>query len=140
MGCSFLWSNLFWPLKQVGFKKFEGLFTKWTLWDTMVAPLIYFVGIFCYFSKSIFKILYFVTNSMFFPKKNIHQKPKEIAKSCHNCVQYESVLKIFLLSYFEYHQICLNIFMDDHHLSNITKLKKKHTHIQLGCTLAKVIY
>jgi hypothetical protein len=31
----------------------------------------------------------------------------------------------FLLSYFEYCKILLNILMDDHHLSNITKLNKK---------------
>jgi hypothetical protein len=30
----------------------------------------------------------------------------------------------FLLSYFECHQSWLNLLMDDHHLSNITKLGK----------------
>jgi hypothetical protein len=37
--------------------------------------------------------------------------------------------KIFLLSYFEYHQYWLNILIDDCHLSKITKLKKKNTDI-----------
>jgi hypothetical protein len=49
----------------------------------------------------------------------------KIAKSCHNCLQYESMLKIFLLSYFEYREIWLNMLMDHCHLSNITKLKNK---------------
>ncbi len=35
------------------------------------------------------------------------------------------MFKIFLLSYFEYFQIWLNIFMNDCHLSNIIKLKQK---------------
>jgi hypothetical protein len=34
----------------------------------------------------------------------------------------QGVLKIFLFSYSEYRQIWLNTLMDDHHLSNITKL------------------
>jgi hypothetical protein len=39
-----------------------------------------------------------------------------------NCLQNERVqLKIFLLSYFEYHQVWLNMFMDDGHLSKIEK-------------------
>jgi hypothetical protein len=37
----------------------------------------------------------------------------------------KGVLKIFLLSYFEYYQIQLNIHMGEGHVSNITKLKKK---------------
>jgi hypothetical protein len=37
------------------------------------------------------------------------------------------VLKIFLLSYFEYHKIWLSILMDNHHFSNITKLREKNT-------------
>jgi hypothetical protein len=31
----------------------------------------------------------------------------------------------FLLSYFEYRKLLLNILMDDHHVSKITKLNKK---------------
>jgi hypothetical protein len=59
-------------------------------------------------------------------KKKITQKGKlSIAKNCHNCLQYERVLQIFLLSSFEYHQIWLNILVNYPHLSNITKLKKK---------------
>jgi hypothetical protein len=33
------------------------------------------------------------------------------------------VYKIFLHPYFEYHQIWLNILMDDHHLSKIKKIE-----------------
>jgi hypothetical protein len=32
----------------------------------------------------------------------------------------------FLVSHFEYCQIWLNILVDDHYLSNITKLEKKY--------------
>jgi hypothetical protein len=72
----------------------------------MAAPLIYFVGIFRYFAKRFFKKEYSVTKSMFFPKKKTFtKKPKEIAKSCHNFLKYESVLKIF-----------------NFHILNITKL------------------
>jgi hypothetical protein len=79
--CSFLSSNIFWPLNQVGFKKFEGLFTKWTQWDTMVSPLIYFVGIFHYFAQRIFLKEYSVTNSMFFPeKKHSPENQKKFSK------------------------------------------------------------
>lgn len=43
-----------------------------------------------------------------------------------NCLQNERVqLKMFLLPYFEYHQVWLNMFMDDSHLSKIQKKKKK---------------
>jgi hypothetical protein len=33
---------------------------------------------------------------------------------------------IFLFSYFEYIQIWLNVLMDDHHLNDITKLRKNN--------------
>jgi hypothetical protein len=49
----------------------------------------------------------------------------KIAKNFHNCLRYENMLKIFLLTYFEYDQIWLNMLMDHFHLSNITKLKNK---------------
>lgn len=50
----------------------------------------------------------------------------------HNNYMKESMLNMFLCSYFEYFQIWLNICMDDEHFSNITKLsppknKKKTT-------------
>jgi len=35
------------------------------------------------------------------------------------------VYGLFLISYFEYQQIWLNVFINDQHLNNITKLKKK---------------
>jgi hypothetical protein len=55
--------------------------------------------------------------------KSLKKSPQNIkffAKN-HNCLRHERVLKIFLLSYFEYHQFWLNVLMDDHHLSNIAK-------------------
>jgi hypothetical protein len=52
---------------------------------------------------------------------------KKILKIHHNCLQHERVLKIFVLSNFECHQICVNVLMDDCHFSNITKLKKNNT-------------
>jgi hypothetical protein len=51
----------------------------------MVAPMIYFVGIF-FFAKMIFKKEYRVTNSMFFPQKQIHQKTKR---------NYQKLLQLF---------------------------------------------
>jgi hypothetical protein len=46
------------------------------------------------------------------------------AKTHHNCLQYERVLKIWYFHIFEYLQIWLKILMSYHHLSNITKLQK----------------
>jgi hypothetical protein len=55
--------------------------------------------------------------------KNVFQK---LHNFCHNFgSHYEGVLKISLLSYFEYCQIWLNLLLDDSHLSNITKLELK---------------
>lgn len=70
---------------------------------------------FCYFAKSIHPSF-----CCFF------------VKYCHNCLQYEIVLKIFLLSHFEYWQIWLYILMDDWHMSKITKLKKNHCFGSVG--------
>jgi hypothetical protein len=56
------------------------------------------------------------------PKKKIYYLQKS-SNFYHNCLQYDKVLKIFLLSYFEYCQIWLNILLVECHLSNITKLK-----------------
>jgi hypothetical protein len=70
--------------------------------------------------------IYMVIHSLFFERKS---PINEIIiffgwpKTNHNCLQHERVLKIFLLSYFDYCQDWLNILMDDHQLSNITKLK-----------------
>jgi hypothetical protein len=50
---------------------------------------------------------------------------KKNLKIHHNFLQHERVLKIYVLSIFECRQICVNVLMDDCHLSNITKLKKK---------------
>jgi hypothetical protein len=54
----------------------------------------------------------------------------KVTKSDYNCLKYESVLQIFLLSYFEYWQIWLNILMDDfieQHDKIEMKGKKKNT-------------
>jgi hypothetical protein len=85
------------------------------------------------FFWQIFAILHII-----FWKKNIlsqiryHKNPKaqerdfllknspKFSTTAYNMGQ--GVLKIFLLSYSEYRQIWLNTLMDDHHLSNITKL------------------
>jgi hypothetical protein len=56
------------------------------------------------------------------PKKKFNYLQKS-SNFYHNCLQYDKVLKIFLLSYFEYCQIWLNILLVECHLSNITKLK-----------------
>jgi hypothetical protein len=49
-----------------------------------------------------------------------------VEKNDPNCLPNERMqLKIFLLSYFEYHQVWLNMFMDDGHLSKIEKNKKE---------------
>jgi hypothetical protein len=49
-----------------------------------------------------------------------------VEKNDPNCLPNERMqLKIFLLSYFEYHQVWLNMFMDDGHLSKIEKNEKE---------------
>jgi hypothetical protein len=49
------------------------------------------------------------------------------------------VLMVFLLSYFEYHQkkIWLNVLIDDHHLSSITKFERNKFTTQVATTPAK---
>jgi hypothetical protein len=49
----------------------------------------------------------------------------KVTKSDYNCLKYENVLQIFLLSYFEYWQIWLNILMDDFHWATSQNWKKK---------------
>jgi hypothetical protein len=58
-------------------------------------------------------------------KNTVTKFPVFLWKNHHNFLQYEIVLNIV---YFHIHQYCkiwLNILMDYHHLSNITKLKTK---------------
>jgi hypothetical protein len=77
------------------------------------------------FAKTGLEEEYSVTNSHFFGRKN-PKKKKKLQNLPQTCIQQEMVLKMFLLSYFEYHQIWLNILMDDiRHLSKITKLQKE---------------
>ncbi len=62
--------------------------------------------------------------------KSIQSKinEKKILKSTknhHNCLQHESVLKIFVFSYFEYSQIWLNIVMDDLEQHRLIEKKKR---------------
>ncbi len=61
-----------------------------------------------------------------FLKKIINSWGKKITKNCHNCLQHERVLEIFLVPYFEYCQIWLHIPLNDCHLGNITQKKKKN--------------
>jgi hypothetical protein len=64
-----------------------------------------------------------VTNSLIFVQKT--PKINKIAQNRHNCYNMKGCLRLFYFKKFEYCQIWLNILMDDCHLSNITKLKKK---------------
>jgi hypothetical protein len=61
----------------------------------------------------------------FFPKKPVTKKPKEIAKSCHNCLKHESVLKIFY-----FHILNITKFVQIYLWMIITKAtpQKTHTH------------
>ncbi len=70
---------------------------------------------------------YSVMNSQFLgektPKKEKKKKTQKFAPKLHTT---EMGLKMLLLSYFEYHQIWLNILIDDiRHLRKITKLQKE---------------
>ncbi len=56
-------------------------------------------------------------NNFFFPPVN---HPNFATILAYNM---KRVLKIYLLSYFEYFQIWLNLLLDDSHLSNIPKLE-----------------
>jgi hypothetical protein len=75
---------------------------------------------------------FFWTNFSPFYEKKIEKRfllqffNYKITINCHNCLQHEREHKVFLLSYFEYGQNWLNIFVDVCHLGNITKLEKKH--------------
>jgi hypothetical protein len=81
---------------------------------------------FAILQKLFLKKEYSDTNSLFLKKKSCQKKEfLKSTKICHNCLQYERVLKEFLLSYSEYCQNWLYILMDNGHLSNITKLKTK---------------
>jgi hypothetical protein len=76
----------------------------------------FFLTIFCQFPKK--------SGKRIFRHKVPEKKSPQNIKKSENLLQLpatERVLKIFRLSYFEYHQIWLNILMADHHLSNIAK-------------------
>ncbi len=77
--------------------KFRNFYKK--LWRT-------FAILWKYFEKKLYCHKFSVSRE----KKKLVEK---ITQNCHNCLQHESVLKIFLLSYFEYRQIWLNITLDD---------------------------
>jgi hypothetical protein len=83
-----------------------------------------FVANFRHFEKMIWKRISCRRFPVFFTKNS--QKLKKNLRSCQNspqlCLQ---VLQNFFLSYFECCQIRLNILIDDCHLINITKLKRK---------------
>ncbi len=120
-------STCFWPLKQVGFKKFEGLFTKWTLRDTMVAPMIYFVGIFCYFTKRIFLTEYFVKNSMFFSQKQ-HSPKKKNQKKLPKVVTIVYNMKVCLRFSTFIFWISPNLSKHIYGWSSLKQHHKTHTH------------
>jgi hypothetical protein len=61
-------------------------------------------------------------------------------KSHHNYPQHEIVLNFFLFFYFEYFQLLLNTLMDDHHIINITKLKKNHIMSNQSFFLYKIMH
>jgi hypothetical protein len=75
-----------------------------------------------HFEKRIFchKFLFFKTWNF---KNQLKKKSPKIITPTHNMVGY---CLDFSTCIFEYCQIWLNIFMDDCHLNNITKLEKKH--------------
>ncbi len=81
-------------------------------------PANFLGGMFSSFLKSISEKENYQKFAIFWIKK-------KILKICHNFLQCKRVLKIFVLSSFEYHQICQNTVMDENHLSNITMLKLK---------------
>jgi hypothetical protein len=82
----------------------------------------FFRGEIPFFSEKCFKKEYSVTNSLF-SEKQFARKWGEKSKKWIPATG--KVAEDFSTSYFECCQICLNILMGDHHLSNITKLKKK---------------
>jgi hypothetical protein len=88
--------------------------------------------LFLYWILSIFKNGFWKKNILskhpFLGKKNCQEKKKK-NKNCQKLPQLLTVWKgasVFLLSYFEFRQICLNIFIYHHHLSNITNVFFEH--------------
>jgi len=78
----------------------------------------------CQFVKNILKKEHFFKNSFF--GKQIHKKWKfwwTNSKTLSDLPTIQKGTSNFLISYFECHQIWLNILMDDHNWSQITKLK-----------------
>lgn len=68
-------------------------------------------------SKILMNILSLISLLIYFliaQKKCIKNSPKIVA-TAPTRLQHERVLKIFLLQYFEYRQIYLNVLMDDCH-------------------------
>jgi hypothetical protein len=108
--------------RQIG-EKLESLFKKrlhFSLWIKCMASqrIIFLGGAFRHFVKNVFKKEYSVINSFLW-------KPKKIATIAAN--NMKGCFSFFILSYFEYPQIWLNIPVDYyHHLSNITKLILKN--------------
>jgi hypothetical protein len=60
----------------------------------------------------------------FWGKESAKRRRRELKKflgNHHSYLQHERVLKNFLLSYFDYRQIWLNILMDYRHLSSLSQ-------------------
>jgi hypothetical protein len=87
----------------------------------------------CPFEKCVHQILTlekwetFHLSGIYYHANMFFENKEKNLKIHHNFLQHERVLKIYVLSIFECRQICVNVLMDDCHLSNITKLKKNNT-------------
>jgi hypothetical protein len=82
------------------------------------------------FVKNILEKKTFCYKFLFFWEKNLQKKrtSKNHPKLSQLLTTWNLATLDFLISYFDYHQIWLNILVDDCDLSNITKLKWKRNH------------
>ncbi len=97
--------------------------------DHLVNSLIFCVENFAIIRKIIFEMNILMQIPCFLGEKFAEKKEnpsKTLPKIITTAYNIE-VLKIFLLSYFEYHKTWLSILRDDNHFSNITKLRGKNT-------------
>jgi hypothetical protein len=71
---------------------------------------------------SLISLFIFIYNR---PKRKFIKNSPKIVATAPTRLQHERVLKIFLLQYFEYRQIYLNVLMDDCHDVQYQKFEKK---------------
>ncbi len=93
------------------FQKFENFQLQGLISTKPYRSVIFLVENFPHFGRNIFEKEHSV-NIPFFLDMHCDQNPKTADnfkkfKNCHNCLQYERVLKIFIFSYLEYYQIWL---------------------------------